>query len=322
VIPRDPPEAAPSPRRRIPLRGRTILYALCLAGILAVWVLAYRAWFLHTVRLSPDVVFAVPWVQSETIPLKGVFLWNEFPLVSPVRGGLRLPQGAGPVKVARGALLARVEGSGRSREIRAPDTGIFVAASDGEEGRWRYSRLWPDPDRVLSPPASRFRKEGDRVEAGEVLGRLIPQPQELRAIGFLPADPKIDEQLRDGRLLVRMDPLDTPAEARIRVYERYGGNVKLYVSLPWFPPALVVSRRANLLVRTGEVAGVAVPETAVTIRDGRMGVFQVEGNIAVFREIRGQSLSGGRYLISSGLKLGDAVVADGDGAEEGRIRLW
>jgi hypothetical protein len=290
--------------------------------VTVLWVVAYRAWFDHTRRLSPDVVFAVPWIQSETIPMKGIYLWNEMSLVAPASGRIDLPRGPGPMKVKRGEVVIRIRTEGRTYDLRAPDTGYFVAAADGREGQWRYSRLWPEADRVVEPPPLHVRRNGDSAARGGAVGKLIPQPQELRVIGFLPADPKLEDQFRRGILQVKMDSLDTPGGAEIRVHERYGANVKVYLTLSWFPPEAASSRRARLLVQTGEVSGVAVPDTAVTVRSGRTGVFQIQGNVSVFREVRGQPLAGGRFLVSSGLKLGDAVAVQGDEAEEGRIRLW
>jgi hypothetical protein len=96
----------------------------------------------------------------------------------------------------------------------------------------------------------------------------------------------------------------------------------MYLNMPWFPPDLILSRNYRLIIGVGEMAGVAIPETAVTNRGGLRGTFVLKGSSSHFEAIKGRVIDGGKFLVTEGLKLGDAVIVDGDTAREGRVKLW
>jgi hypothetical protein len=144
----------------------------------------------------------------------------------------------------------------------------------------------------------------------------------LRFIGFADLTGDLEKKLEANRLMVKMDALDTPSRAQVRVYEKLGHRVKMYLGMPWFPPGVLLSRNHSLMIEAGEASGVVVPESAVTMRDGRVGAFVIRGSEAVFRDIEGRVIDGGRYLVMKGVKLGDAVVVDAETAKEGRVKFW
>jgi hypothetical protein len=101
-----------------------------------------------------------------------------------------------------------------------------------------------------------------------------------------------------------------------------GFRAKVLLDIPWFPPEMILSRNYELLIDLGETSGVAVPESSVAIRDGKRGAFVLKGSDAYFTEVKGRSIDGGKFLVTEGLKLGDAVIVDAYGAREGRVKLW
>jgi hypothetical protein len=60
----------------------------------------------------------------------------------------------------------------------------------------------------------------------------------------------------------------------------------------------------------------------VAEKGGSLGAFVLKGSSAVFTEIDGLFIGGSRFLVTKGLKLGDAVIVDGQSAHEGRVKLW
>lgn len=299
-------------------RGALFLYLVGLLFAILLCAGVYRAYFRNYEYLHPEITWALPWVQEDLFDAKAVLLWKETLLVAPISGRVHFLTGKGPVRVAKGEQIATVGGV----RISAPASGYFLAGIDGLENSWHYSSLWTSAKGSFTPKPLHWSSEGDNLPAGVPIGKLVLQPQELRCIVFLPPDEGIYKNLKSGFLNLKLDPLDTPSQATVRVYESQGREIKAYLSLPWFPPGVVTSRFASLKMVTGERSGVMIPSTALTFFDGKWGVFVVRGNESVFREVSGSKLSNGGFLVTSGLKAGDAVITDGSKAHEGRVQLW
>ncbi|MDR0648537.1 MAG: efflux RND transporter periplasmic adaptor subunit [Synergistaceae bacterium] len=298
--------------------GPKIIYWASVVAIAVIWVVAFRSYFEQYDSAHPEIAWALPWVQSDTITASGVYLWNEAEVRAPASGAVSFPSGAGPLRVAKGAILAKVDGS----YVRAAQEGYFLAGSDGMEGKWRYAALWPGYDELPSAPPVTMTKAGQRVKSGAVIGKLVLQPQDLRFIGYADLTGNLEEDLASNRVMVKMDALDTPSHAPVRVYERVGHRAKMYLTAPWFPPDVTLSRNCEMLIEAGTVTGVTVPESSVIRRDGVWGAFVLKGSEASFAAVEGRSISGNRFLVTSGVKLGDAVIVNGGSAREGRVRLW
>ena len=77
---------------------------------------------------------------------------------APAEGIVTYPQGTGPVRVARGTVVARISSGNRVSEVKAYQQGYFLAALDGMEQSWRYSELWPGFQPLPEPsPLNRLR---------------------------------------------------------------------------------------------------------------------------------------------------------------------
>jgi hypothetical protein len=299
-----------------------IFYGLIVLLIVCVWIYAFRAYFAHYDSLHPEIAWAVPWVQVDVVRVDGILLWDEEVVPSPRDGTVQYPMGRGPVRVPRGAIVARVSSGRDHSDVKAKSDGYFIAGLDGSEEKWRYSSLWPGTKELPSPPPVKMIDDGARVKKGERIGKIAPQPQELRLIGYVDATDEMKDRLSSNKIKAKMDMLDTPSAAAVRVFETFGHRAKIYLNVPWFPRDILMSRQYSLLIETGETSGVAVPESAVTVRDGRRGAFVIRGADAVFVEVKGRVIDGSRFLVTEGLKLGDAVAIDAGSSREGRVRLW
>jgi hypothetical protein len=288
-----------------------------------VWIYAFKSYFSHYDSLHPAITWAVPWVQIDVVPVDGILLWNEDVMISPRDGTVKYPLGKGPVRVPRGTIVARVSSGNTASDIKAHDEGYFVAGVDGMEDQWRYPLLWPGMKELPDPLPIKMIDNESKVRKGDFIGKLIPQPQELRFIGYIDFTNEIESVLRSNKVMVKMDPLDTSSQASVRVFEPMGHKVKVYLNVPWFPPQVLSSRKYKLLIETGETAGVAIPESAVGQKDGKKGAYVLlRGSDASFVEIQGRAIDDSRFLVTEGLKLGDAVIVDGYEAREGKVRLW
>jgi hypothetical protein len=310
---------SPKPKKKL---GYRVFYWFAVAVIVGLWVYSFKSYFDHYDSLHPEIAWALPWVQADSIMSQGVFLWNEAVLKSPRAGKLSFPSGEGPVRVAKGAVVARVAAGSSFWDVRAPQEGYFLAGLDGFEGKWRYASLWPGEEQLPEAPQVKMMKKGQGVKDGAPVGKLVYQPQDLRFIGYVDMTGNLENELASNGVMVKMDPLDTPSHAPVRVYEKIGHKAKIYLSIPWFPPETVLSRNYELIIEAGSVTGVAIPESAVAVKDGARGAFVLKGTSAVFTKIDGLFIGGARFLVTRGLQLGDAVIVDGQSAHEGKVKLW
>lgn len=294
-------------------------YWLGVLVIISLWVWAFKLYFDRYEYLHPDITWAVPGIENQTVKVKGLLLWKENVVRAPVGGVCEYPLGKGPVRVARGAVVARVGG----RDVRAYQQGYFVAGKDGQEQKWRYPMLWSSGQEFFAKPYKlQFFGDNTAVLQGQMVGKIAEQPQELRFIGYMPIRGDVQEQLKEKKLRVKMDGDDTVSLAEVRVSQKDGRLTKIAVAVPWFPEDLLLTRNYELIVDAGQTKGAVVPQSSLLERNGRTGVYMVRGARVVFVPVSGKKLADGKYMITQGISVGDAVVEDASSAREGRIRLW
>ena len=298
------------------------MYWLMVLLVIVIWVWAFKLYFDRYEYLHPEITWAIPGIDVELVKISGVLLWKEVPLPAPSGGIVAYPQGTGPVRVSRGSVVARITSGNRTSDVKAYQQGYFVAALDGKEQTWRYSEIWPGFQPLPQPGALNRLKDGLLVGKGQPVGKLIEQPQELRFIGYSKILGNMAEQIKDKKLRVKMDGVDTVSAADIRVSMRSGDKIKLYITLPWFQPESVLSRKYALTIEAGRTEGALLPQTSITEIEGRSGVYMVRGSRVVFVPVKGKRVDNQLFIITDGVSVGDAVVEDASTAREGRIQLW
>jgi len=304
-------------------RGPRLLYWILVIVVATLWIWGFKFYFERYDYTHPEITWAVTGIDNELVVINGVLLWNETLLSAPFEGAVTFPLGAGPVRVARGSVVAVVKSGSRSAQIKAPQQGYFVAGVDGKENSWKYSELWPGVDLLPQAPRLGLLQNNDHVLSGQAVGKLAEQPQELRFIGYADVAGDMEKQIKNNRLRVKMDEEDTISSAGIRVYnDMPGGKIKLYLTLPWFQPSLLLSRNYRLIIEAGSIDGAMVPESALLRKNGVIGVYRVTGTRVVFQPVEGKHVDGGNFLITGGLSVGTAIVEDASTAREGRIQLW
>lgn len=298
------------------------LYWIAVVAVILLWIWAFKLYFDRYEYLHPEITWAVPGVDHDIVAVKGVLLWKEVPLLSGVSGVVSYPQGTGPVRVARGSVVAHIAYGSKSYDIKAYQQGYFIAGVDGLEPAWRYSELWPGDAPLPEPRRLVIIKDGMVIGMGQPVGKLIEQPQELRFIGYADVVGNMSGQIKNETLKVKMDGVDTVSTAEIRVSMKTGRRTKLYLTLPWFQPEVVLSRKYTLIVEAGMTEGAMVPNSAVMKRKESMGVYMVRGSRVVFKPVEGKPADNGKFLVTKGISVGDAIVEDASTAREGRIQLW
>lgn len=300
-------------------RARSVTYWLGVLVIAALWVWAFKLYFDRYEYLHPDITWATPGIDTQLVRVGGLLLWKENIIRAPAAGTCVYPLGRGPVRVPRGAVIARVGG----RDVKAYQQGYFVAGRDGREQGWRYAELWHAGQAEFAKEAKlRYFADNAQVKNGQMIGKLVEQPQELRFVGYIPSRGDVDKQLARERLSVRMDADDTPSYAEVRVTRKEGGVTKFAAAMPWFQPGMLLSRNYELIVDAGQTRGAAVPQSALLEKNGEQGVYMIRGARVVFVPVSGKPTDGGMFLVTKGISVGDAVVENAAAAREGRIQLW
>lgn len=299
------------------------LYWLMVAAVISLWIWGFKLYVRRYDFMHPEVTWAVPGIEVELVAVDGALLWKEEVLFSPADGTVSYPQGRGPVRVSKGAVVAVVSSGSGSSQVKASQQGYFVAGIDGSEDSWKYSELWPGADPLPAAAPLALIDDGTPVARGQPVGKLAEQPQGLRFIGYAGIAGNMGRQIKNKRLKVKMDAEDTVSTADIRVHnDMPDGRVKLYLNLPWFQPPLLMSRNYRLIIEAGSIEGAVVPESALLTKNGARGVYIVRGARVLFRQVEGKSIDGGKFLVTDGLSVGDALVENAATAREGRIQLW
>ena len=313
-------EAPEAPRRRLSWKARA--YLAMVVFMVSGGVAVYVSWFRHYQESHPRVTWGRPERYAEEHLAELALVWREEVIPSPATGTLSLAGKGRICRVARGETLATVKGGGGAVVVRSPAPGYFVPYLDGQEGKWGFSSLWRGDGVLPDPPSPKAIAEGSPVTRGQGVGKLVYQPQELRCIAYLPLTPAVAEEIRRGRVKVRLASGDRPVMMELRAHQTYGVREKIYGTLPVFPPGMLPGRRLAVILLGREQEGTAVPEEAVTFTGGRQVVFVVTGSELRLRDVQGIPLPGGRFLVTEGLAAGELVLEKAEGAREGRVKLW
>ncbi len=300
------------------MRAYLALVALLISGAVA----AYVSWLRHYQESHPQVTWGRPERYAEEHLAELALIWREDVLKAPITGHVSLAAKGRITRVARGEVVATVRGGGQTATVRAPAPGYFAPYLDGQEGVWGFSSLWRGDGVLPDPPEAVPVKEGSLVERGRGVGKLVYQPQDLRCIAYLPRTPAVEEEVRRGRVKVRLASGDRPVMMEIRAHQSYGVREKVYGTLPVFPPVILAGRRLAVILLGREQEGTAVPEEAVAFVGGRQVVYVVTGSELRLRDVHGTPLPGKRFLITEGLAVGELVLENAEGAREGRVKLW
>ena len=302
--------------RGVFLLRKLIYYAVFLSLVVGV-IKVYLYWLDDYNALHPEVVAAVAMGYVEELPLDGVLIWDEQLLTATRDGVLTYPSSL-PRRVMKGEAVAALDGVA----VKAAAAGYFIPALDGEEEKWTYSRLWPGISAFPQLGALETLDNGARLRKGDPVGKLVPQPQDLRCLAYLDKTVSLMQDVNNGFIEIRAKPDDKTQRAVVRAHVDAGQKIKVYLTLPFFPASVISARNFTCSVLTGNRRGAAVPDTAVVQRGGKTGVLMVLGSVTEFTEVEGFSTEKDNFFITKGVLPGNVVVLYADKIKEGVVRLW
>jgi hypothetical protein len=307
-------------------RASNIIYGSLIARffyysiVLLISIIAFKLYFfwLDAYKYShPDVFQAESGVYAEEIPFEGVLLWDESIIYASTSGAVAYPSSE-PRRVRKGELLCRINGNA----LNSPEAGYFLPALDGYEREWNYSDLWPGTSPLPSPPKASPIPNGTHVDTKQPIGKLIPLPQELRAIAWIDVTPSLKRDIDRSRIRIKRNENDWGLWAEIRTKAIISQRTKLYVTLPFFTPEMTEMRTFSWKIYVGEQNGIYVPNSSVIFKDGVMGVFIIKGNEAAFRKVEAFHVDEDNFFINSGVIPGDVLILDAGKAREGEVSIW
>ena len=288
--------------------------------VLLIAITAIRIYFLWLDVYSyshPAVFQAQSSTYAEEIPFEGVLLWEESLIYASSSGTISYPS-INPRRVRKGGLICSINGSA----LNSPEAGYFSPALDGYEGNWNYSDLWPGTSPLPSPPRAATIPNGTYVQAKQPIGKLIIQPQELRAIAWVDSTPSLNQDIDRGRIKIKRNDSDWGLWAEIRTKTVISKRIKLYVTLPFFTPEMTENRTFSWKINIGDRNGIYVPNSSVIFKTGVMGVYIIKGNEAIFKEVEAFHADEDNFFITSGVAPGDMLILDAGKAREGQVNVW
>ena len=142
------------------------IYRGLLIAIVAGSVAAYFCWWSNFRSFRPEFSTAEPIVIRDAAKATTMLLWKETVLVSPFDGAVHFPLGPETVRVSKGDIVAEILSGSRKTVIKAPESGYFLPALDGLEGKWSFSDAWPGDWELPTAGSVDCRVEGQRVARG------------------------------------------------------------------------------------------------------------------------------------------------------------
>jgi len=263
----------------------------------------YFLWLRYYNATHPKIVQATAIDYIEELPLEGVLLWDEEVVKAPWDGVVTYVSLL-PRRVAKGEPVAAIDGS----PVKAEAAGYFLPALDGEEGQWTYTRLWQGVSLFPSVKPATKASNGVRVNKGMPLGKLTPQPQDLRCIAYLDKTLPLEDDVKNGFVNIKTDSEGKKQKAAVRAVADVGRKYKIYLTLPFFTPEILMSRAFSCTVVTENRQGISVPITSVLAMDGKQGVLSVKGGVLHFTAVEGIPMDEDSFFVTKGLAAGDVVI--------------
>ena len=310
-------------RRRVPLYLRLMQYTVIVL-IFMTGYRVYRLWYENYSLSHPHIIEAVSTNYSEEQPLDGILLWDEQLIYAPQSGILSYPTFR-PHIVSKGEVIAALDGT----SVKAPYPAYFFPGLDGQEGNWIYTKLWPDFAPFPELQDASMIENGTRLNRGDPIGKLVPQPQILRCIAYLDNTPSLAKVIyskENAAIRIRTEHDGKERKAEVVAVKSLGEKLKVYLRLPFFPPNMISSRRFSASVVSDIQKGVMVPDTAVITRGGKNMVFIVQGNSPELREVEGFPADSTNFFIENGISPGNKLILNADTLSQTlgdeNIRIW
>jgi putative membrane fusion protein len=169
-------------------------------------------------------------------------------------------------------------------DVTVDTAGIMVYQTDGLE-----ALLTPGQTESWTPSwfrtlAGEPRKPGDEVAAGEPIFKVVDNLG-LNVLAVVPAS--LLQSHSSDRVTLRFEGLESPpVVTRIASRHAQGDEVLLVLTAPVFPAELTWNRRVKATLVFGSYSGLVVPRSSIDVRDGRQGVWVVDGSRESFRPVR------------------------------------
>ena len=264
-----------APGRRRPRR----FWPAWLGGALAALALSTGGWLclkLWPIPAGETVSLQIKTLE-EAVPARAWVVREEKLFTAPWAGqvshlapeGQRARVGAGVVSIGGQTVQTDVAGI-----VSYQTDGLESVLAPAQAGRWTPSWL-----QSLPASASARLVEGP-VAAGQPVFKIITDFSPGLVLALPAAQAPV---LGPGaELTVRLGAAGKEVAATVEKRVAEGDAVLLHLKVQSIPPELVSARQVDLTLVLGVQTGKAVPRSAIDVRQGRQGVWQVQGSARSF----------------------------------------
>jgi hypothetical protein len=314
---------------------KAVYYAIIACLVTGV-VKMYLLWWDNYHMLHPEIVAATAMEYVEELPLDGILVWDERVVAAPRDGVVTYPSPL-PRRVAKGSVVAAIDGIA----VKADTAGYFSPLLDGHEGAWDYTKLWLDFSQFPALKVPQSLEEGSHVNKGTPLGKLAKEPQDLYCFAYLDKTLFLEQDIGRGFIGIKTEPTGKIRQAEVRASWKMEQKIKVSLILPFFTPDILMVRTFSCKVLAGKQQGVAVPHSAVVLREGKLGVFRVQGSVTKFVQVEGFPADEDIFFVpkkddgkdknkvkdedeNADVRIvpGDIIVLNADKVKEGTVRIW
>jgi len=218
------------------------------------------------------------------------------------------------------AAQANLDSARATQAAREADAQTLLHEQRYADTQLSFSRLTAPMDGVV---IARLVEVGSTVVPGTALFKLV-DPATLWVA--MRVDESVVGRVRAGQSAsIRLRTGDTlPGKVARIAHQSDAATRELEVDVAFDAPLVrfAIDQEAEVAIHVGEVAGIAVPLSAlVRDREGRVGVLVVADGRTAFRPVRTGVSDGQRVLLAQGLSAGERFVAEADGVKAGaRVR--
>jgi putative membrane fusion protein len=260
-------------RRRKRRTPNSYLPVIILVALLACVFLF--VWGRLTVAVSRVQFLALQEV-SQTAQMEGILLKEEQVMRAPAKGKIHFAAVDGK-RLEMGALAAQVVAveqgsSGASFNLITPSAGMFCTHLDGLESILSPANLDVLDFSRLDKIAHKQVTEGERVEKGQPVLKLIDNLSTVYLYVEAPK-PGFPVELLEKPAWFKAKWDNLPLMIKLFKLVDKGDRWEGLFNLSGYPDQLVHNRKVRLSITTSRLEGFLVPDQAVVYRDGKPGIY-------------------------------------------------
>lgn len=303
------------PRKKGRKRALAVACILLVSGLFIVYIAVTQIWnFTRGSLIKTEALCSGE--LKKLYAAEGVLLRNEFLIVSPADGQLKMLVEEGErVRVGDAVAEVRTIGDGSGSPVSSellitPVAGLVSSRIDGLEGV-----LKPDQVDILEVAGEKIKaaeapvQDNSKCRKGQPVVKIIDNLTPLLICLKVPEGFPPDRIKKDGSITLVWE--NNEFAGRITAVRDRVSRPEVLISTLGYPAGLLYERKAGLSLVGGSVSGQLVPVKALVEKEGQAGIYiaskqqfnwvpvEVEGEVNDRAAISGEQVGPGtRYVVN------------------------